>query len=76
MPRQATLHHMRRLADGRCPTHGAPMAQVGLAEDGRMVIVACTQEGCNIRGMRGESDPSVTLLPEFVHLLDPDKPEV
>ena len=76
MPRQSTRQHMHRLADGRCPIHGAPMEQVGLAEDGSALIVECTQVDCNIRGTRSASEGAVVLLPGFTHLLDPDRPDI
>jgi hypothetical protein len=50
------------------------MTQVGLAEDGSTLVVECTHPGCNIRGTRSQNDKAVVLLPEFSHLLDPDKP--
>ncbi len=74
MPRQSTRQLMHRLADGRCPLHGAPMTPVGHAED-RSEIVECSQADCGIRGTRGGPDEAVVLLPEFLHLLDPDRPE-
>src|SRR5215207_800286 len=46
MPRQHTRQHLHRLADGCCPIHGAPMAQVGAAEDGTSLVVKCTQVDC------------------------------
>ncbi len=72
MPRQHTRQHLHRLADGRCPIHGAPMAQVEVAEDTDTLIVKCTQVDCDIRGTRRENEEGVVLLPEFLHLLDPD----
>ena len=74
MPRQSTLQYLHRLADGHCPLHGAPMTQVGLAEDGSTLVVECTHPECTIRGTRSQNDTAVVLLPEFSHLLDPDKP--
>ena len=74
MPRQHTRQHLHRLADGRCPIHGAPMAQVGASEDGTSLVVKCTQVDCDIQGIRGRNEESVVLLPEFMHLLDPDRP--
>jgi hypothetical protein len=76
MPRQHTRQHLHRLAGGRCPIHGAPMAQVDVAEDGRTLIVECTQTDCGVRGTRRENEEGVVLLPEFLHLLDPDSPTV
>ena len=76
MPRQHTRQHLHRLAKGRCPIHGTPMAQVEEAEDTDTLIVKCTQVDCDIRGTRREDEESVVLLPEFLHLLDPDSPRV
>ncbi len=74
MPRQHTRQHLHRLADGRCPIHGAVMAQVGTADDGTTLVVKCTQVDCVIHGTRRENEEGVVLLPEFMHLLDPDRP--
>jgi len=76
MPRQSTRQLMNRLADGRCPIHGATMVQVGYAEDEKTEIVECTQADCGIRGTRSSPEAGVVLLSEFVHLLDPDRPEI
>lgn len=76
MPRQSTRQLMHRLADGRCPLHGAPMVLIGPTEDQSAVILECSQADCSIRGTRSGSDNAVVLLPEFLHLLDPDKPEM
>jgi hypothetical protein len=67
---------MHRLADGRRPLHGTPMAEVGHTEHGSMVIVECTQADCDIRGTKSGPGETVVLLPEFLHLLDPDRPEI
>jgi hypothetical protein len=74
MPRQSTLQYLHRLADGHCPIHGTPMTQIGVAEDRNTLIVECDQTGCNIQGTKSQNDTAVVLLPEFSHLLDPDKP--
>jgi hypothetical protein len=76
MPRQSTRQLMHRLADGRCPLHGAQMTLIGHTEDRSAVIVECSQADCSIRGARSGSDEAVVLLPEFLHLLDPDKSEM
>jgi hypothetical protein len=76
MPGQSTRQLMHRLAEGRCPLHGTPMTEVGPTDDGSMVIVECTQADCNIRGTKSGSDETVVLVPEFLHLLDPDRPEI
>lgn len=76
MARQHTRQYLHRLAEGRCPVHGALMAQVQAAEDGRTLVVECTQTDCDIRATKRENDEGVVLLPEFLHLLDPDKPKM
>jgi hypothetical protein len=76
MPRQSTRQLMHRLADGRCTLHGAQMALIGYTEDRGAVIVECSQADCSIRGVRSGSDEAVVLLPEFLHLLDPDNSEM
>jgi hypothetical protein len=50
------------------------MAQVGTADDGTTLVVKCTQVDCDIHGTRRENEEGVVLLPEFMHLLDPDRP--
>jgi hypothetical protein len=52
------------------------MAPIGPTEDQSAVIVRCSQADCSIRGTRSASDDAVVLLPEFLHLLDSDKPEM
>jgi len=52
------------------------MAQVGQSEDGASSIVECTQADCSIRGTRSGADEAVVLLPEFLHLLDPERPDI
>ncbi len=52
------------------------MEEVGRTENGDLAIVECSQTDCAIRGTRNSPDGSVVLLPEFLHLLDPDRPEV
>ncbi|MBL0406655.1 hypothetical protein JKG68_22125 [Microvirga aerilata] len=52
------------------------MAQIEEAEDTGTLIVKCTQVDCDIRGTRREDEEGVVLLPEFLHLLDPDSPRI
>jgi hypothetical protein len=52
------------------------MAEVGHTEHGSMVIVECTQADCDIRGTKNGPGETVVLLPEFLHLLDPDRPGI
>jgi hypothetical protein len=52
------------------------MTLIGHTEDRSAVIVECSQADCSIRGARSGSDEAVVLLPEFLHLLDPDKSEM
>jgi hypothetical protein len=76
MLRQLTRQQMHRLAGGRCPLHGAAMTEIGHTDDRSVAIVECTQADCDIRGTKSGPDEAVVLLPEFLHLLDPDQPEV
>jgi hypothetical protein len=52
------------------------MAQVGQSEDGSSSIMECTQADCSIRGTQSKPDEPIVLLPEFLHLLDPDRPDI
>jgi hypothetical protein len=52
------------------------MEQVEIGEDTDTLIVKCTQVDCDIRGTKRENEEGVVLLPEFLHLLDPDSPKI
>jgi hypothetical protein len=73
--RQSRDDRLRRLAVGACPVHGAGMTMTGdWTNDGR-AFVQCRWKTCSITGLMVPLDApgggwNVTLLPQWVHLLD------
>ncbi|MFL9911884.1 hypothetical protein [Paraburkholderia sp. RL17-337-BIB-A] len=71
--KQSAADRLKRLDEGRCPIHGLDMTQVGLANDGRLFIVACPRKDCSVQATEARPFGEATLLPAFSHLIEIDE---
>ena len=71
--KQSPHDRLLRLADCRCPVHGTAMTQTGttVVNGLHAYLAECPRADCGIKGTSFEAHGSLTLLPEFMHLVEP-----